>query len=464
MFISGLNEIDELYPGLLKPGFVIAIAGPYGSGKTLLASTMCYSNAEKGQKCLYVTFYETRDKFYDIMSRLGLRFSDLERKGLFEYVKLPIFRNVDSIVNELSGIIMREKPRIVVIDSINPLIEYIDTAERRAWLHDFLSQVPRLINGVLVVTIERADQLTIDKIGYIADVYIELEYASDRGFISRLLRIRKARGTSLNQIEIPFIIEKDVGIAMIVPETPRTIRVSDKLYRGLIEPFHDYLGYIRAGENILVAYPVDSRMPYWVLLLLQLAMVNNLRSLSVSYNEGPYEQKEAAINLLSEHMGVDKDKASEIIDKYIMFESINPYSLSLTDLVLQEMVMIRRYNPDIVLYHGVEALYPIAINNLANYYQLLANQSLAFKRRGIISIRTMGIISERFYRLMASMADIVIRFTKIRPREQVVLLHVWRKGKEPRRVLVNRQTLMHILSVVSQHMGKAQDQGGGEAT
>ena len=457
MFISGLSGVDQLYPNLLKPGFVIAIKGPYGSGKTLLASSMCHNNARKGQKCLYITFYETKDKFYEIMSHLGLRFDDLERKGLFKYVKLPVFRDIDGVIDEISSIIVKENPRIVVIDSINPLIEYLDTAEQRAWLHDFLSQIPRLINGVLVITVERVNETTIDKIGYIADVYIELEYRLDRGFVFRQLRIRKARGTSLNQVEIPFIIKRDAGIVMILPETPRTIRVSNKVYKGLIEPFRDYLGHIRAGESILVAYPVDSRIPYWTLLLLQLAIVNELRALSISYNESPYEQREAAINLLSEHMRVDKERALSIVDKYIVFESINPYSLSLIDLVLQEMLLIQQYKPDIVLYHGVETLYPIAINDLASYYQLLINQSLAFKRQGIVSIRAMGIVSERFYKLMSSAADIVIRFKPSGHGEQALQLHLWRKGREPRRVLVNRQALERILNVISRYITKAQE-------
>ena len=456
MFISGLNELDKLYPDLLKPGFVVALAGPYGSGKTLLASTICHGNAAKSDKCLYITFYEVRVKFYDIMSRLGLSFGELEEKGLFRFVKIPVFRDVDSLVNEISSVIMKEKPRIVVIDSINPLLEYIDSAERRAWLHDFLSQIPRLINGVLVVTVEKHGETTIDNIEYIADVYIELAYTSDRGFVSRKLYIRKARGTSLNQIEIPFSIRSDIGIVMIVPETPRTIRVPDKFYKGLVEPFRDYLGYIRAGENILIAYPVDSRMPYWLLLLLQLAIVNNLRSLSISYNESPHEQRELIAGLLSEHVGIEKEKALRLIDKYIVFESINPYSLSLTELVLQEMMMVDKYRPDIVLYHGVEALYPIVINNLENYYQFLVNQSLAFKRQGIISIRAMGIVSERFYKLVASTADIIIRFEKTRRSERVMPLHVWRKGKEPRRVLVDRQALVRILDIVSRYITKTQ--------
>ncbi|MEM1800692.1 MAG: ATPase domain-containing protein, partial [Desulfurococcaceae archaeon] len=57
-FVTGIEGLNELFKGAINQPYMIVIAGHPGSGKTTLASKICYSNALLGYKCIYVTFYE----------------------------------------------------------------------------------------------------------------------------------------------------------------------------------------------------------------------------------------------------------------------------------------------------------------------------------------------------------------------------------------------------------------------
>jgi len=59
-FIYGVEGLDKLLSGTLRPSTLTVISGHPGSGKTTLTSTICYANALKGRKCLYISFQEDR--------------------------------------------------------------------------------------------------------------------------------------------------------------------------------------------------------------------------------------------------------------------------------------------------------------------------------------------------------------------------------------------------------------------
>lgn len=103
-FTSGFAELDRVLGGGIVPGAAILIGGSPGAGKsTLLLQTMCYL-AER-MTTLYVTGEESLQQVALRASRLGLP-ND----------KLKIFS--ETSVDNICVVADREKPKIMVIDSI----------------------------------------------------------------------------------------------------------------------------------------------------------------------------------------------------------------------------------------------------------------------------------------------------------------------------------------------------------
>jgi len=78
-YTTGSPELDDLI-GPILPNSMLLIVGRLGSGKTTLASQICYANTRLGKKCLYVTFYEDKGKLYKNMSKIGVDFQSAEEK------------------------------------------------------------------------------------------------------------------------------------------------------------------------------------------------------------------------------------------------------------------------------------------------------------------------------------------------------------------------------------------------
>lgn len=103
-FTSGFTEFDRVLGGGIVPGSATLIGGEPGAGKsTLLLQTMC--QLAEGMTALYVTGEESLQQVAMRANRLGLATDKL---------KLVSETSVENICN----IADREKPKIMVIDSI----------------------------------------------------------------------------------------------------------------------------------------------------------------------------------------------------------------------------------------------------------------------------------------------------------------------------------------------------------
>lgn len=72
---TGIAELDVVLNGGLLPGSLAVIAGAPGSGKTILAQQICFSNAHPDAKAIYyATLSEPHSKLVDHLE--GFSFFD----------------------------------------------------------------------------------------------------------------------------------------------------------------------------------------------------------------------------------------------------------------------------------------------------------------------------------------------------------------------------------------------------
>ena len=103
-FSSGFSELDRVLGGGIVPGSAVLIGGSPGAGKSTLLLQMMCGLAERGQ-ALYVTGEESLQQVALRANRLGLPTGKL---------RMLAETNVESICH----LAQQEKPRVMVIDSI----------------------------------------------------------------------------------------------------------------------------------------------------------------------------------------------------------------------------------------------------------------------------------------------------------------------------------------------------------
>jgi len=73
--------LDDVIPGFPEGGLIL-VSGKPGSGKTIMGMTIIYRGAlEAGEPGIYVSVYESRERFLQLAKRLGMDFERLEEKG-----------------------------------------------------------------------------------------------------------------------------------------------------------------------------------------------------------------------------------------------------------------------------------------------------------------------------------------------------------------------------------------------
>ncbi len=433
-YIFGIKGLDKLLQGALYPRTTLVIAGHPGAGKTTLATAICYSNARHNKKCLYISFQEPKAKLYRVMKNLGMDLEDLEKKGLFKFVNLPIAASCEIIADTINKLLIEYKPDIVVIDSINAVLESKKDPEKRAWLQNYLYQLSSVTNGLAVIISELPygeEKLRIGAIEFVSDILVILKHYVRGGKLARILEIRKVRGVPVKVTEVPFQITEGIGVRVLIPPILREIKGIRKPYKFTMPVFKDHIGEVYSDESVLIVRPSYARLIYPVFGLMDLVLTNNLKVLLVSYRYSVEDLYSILRDVLSE-VFEDRGLVDRILKDHFMFEAFNPYGASIEELYMIEMELVEKYDPDVVVFHGVDLLVPEIRINPYRYYDSLVNQLYHLKSMGKLVVRVSNYINKEQFRMYASLADIVMRVFMRRAEEGLEpYVYIWRRDKMP---------------------------------
>ncbi len=192
---TSMDELDRVLGGGIVPGSLILVGGDPGIGKSTLLLQVCRELAEKGQKVLYISGEESLRQIKLRAQRMG-EFTD--RVLLFCETSLEIIREV----------IEKEKPEIVVIDSIQTMY-----SEEVASAPGSVSQVREATNTLMQLA--KGLGITIFIVGHVTKegtvagprvlehmVDTVLYFEGDRHASYRILRGVKNRFGSTNEIGV----------------------------------------------------------------------------------------------------------------------------------------------------------------------------------------------------------------------------------------------------------------------
>ena len=178
---------------------VTLVYGRPGTGKTTLAAHIAAERLRRGEKVLWVSFYEDRDLLLKNAAALGY---DLNKAHIWD----AVLAKAEDVFNYIIALTTEEGPSLLVLDSISQL-QGLDV---RGHLTNVMYRALRPTGvDVLLTAEEEANPLS-----YIADNIVHLvRKVSERGVATRYMDFEKMRGRPAGFVKAFEIIE---GIGLVL--------------------------------------------------------------------------------------------------------------------------------------------------------------------------------------------------------------------------------------------------------
>lgn len=426
----GIEALDSYFKNALEPPSTIVIAGHPGAGKTTLASTICYANALRNYRCLFISFQEDKEKLFRNMAGVGIDLRLAEEKGMLTFMKFPVVLDAEKVVEHISNVVIGFSPRVIVIDSINALLLSVSDEYKRAWLQNYFYELAKQVNGLVVLVSELpfgVEQLGLGSLEFIADAVVILKHRIEDGKIVRIMEIRKMRGSPLTLAELPFAIIPGVGLKIYMPIVLEELPAEGEALKNPCKLIESAIGTVRKGHIILFLYPLYARPPELFMLVYGYMLVNNAKTLMISFRASPKSAYETFINSLAS-LGIPVNNAKKVINENMIFKSFNPYSISSSGLVAQIIETIDSFKPEMVILHALDIF---ASSAKPNHFPILYNLLNYLKSKDILTIIMSVNADNDILTVLSRLSDIILRFRYILSDELSKKVLIWRRERDP---------------------------------
>jgi circadian clock protein KaiC len=231
---TGVWYLDQLLQGGFRKGETYLVAGEAGQGKTIFSLQFLKTGAELyDEPGLYITIDEpSEDVKRGVRESLGWDLDPLETQNKLIFVDLRThFRTyakeekVSADPRDIAKIILEYVKKFgvkrLVIDPIAPLIitSHNDVLLVREYMRELVFQVRKIKDITALMTSEiPTGENKISRFGveeYLASGVIKLELMEYRGFVFRVMFLRKMRWTAVRPQKLVFEIYPHYGIYIL---------------------------------------------------------------------------------------------------------------------------------------------------------------------------------------------------------------------------------------------------------
>jgi circadian clock protein KaiC len=257
---TGVRNLDALLHGGLPEGSVSIIAGPPGSGKTILSQQICFHTATSKRPVLYFsTLSEPTAKTLRYLQQFDF-FDAAKLDVAMHFVDLGVLLRAQGL-EETSQLIMdhvkRLKPALVVIDSFKVFDDLASSREElRKFGYELAVNLMAWECTVLLLGEYGPEDIAHNPLFSIVDGVFHLIQREHSGEQQRFIQLVKLRGTEHSRDQHPFVIGAS-GIDVFAPRV--TIQREDRGSQEArcktgIPKLDDLLGQgIPRGSSLLVA-------------------------------------------------------------------------------------------------------------------------------------------------------------------------------------------------------------------
>ncbi len=222
---TGIPALDRLMGGGIRAGDSVLIAGPSGTGKSVLATQFIAKGCEEGEAGIIAIFEERPLEYAARAAKLGMDLETPQASGKLEILYLrPLDLSVDETMQEILDAVKRTGAQRLVIDS---LVGF-EMALAPGFREDFRESLYRMIAaltgaGVTIVsTVEIEDSFTSFQfshyaISFLTDDILRLRYVEIDGQLRKILVVVKMRGGNHSKDIREYIIDEK-GVVIISPQ------------------------------------------------------------------------------------------------------------------------------------------------------------------------------------------------------------------------------------------------------
>ena len=211
---SGISGLDQYIEGGFEKNSAILIAGGGGSGKTILGTQFLIHGIEKyNETGIYISFEESKKKFYMHMKRFGWDLERYENEGRFIFITYSP-RDMADIVStgsrSLEKSIKEVNAKRIVIDSLSAYtVLFEKESEQREMLVSLFAMIERWDCTTVVIAEEDQypERHQSNVMGFMADAIILLyTILKNNKDMIRGLQVFKMRGTDHEYRILPLAI------------------------------------------------------------------------------------------------------------------------------------------------------------------------------------------------------------------------------------------------------------------
>jgi circadian clock protein KaiC len=200
---TGIPQFDAAMGGGIPEGDSLLLAGPSGSGKSVLASQFIAEGLRNGEPGVIAIFEELPVAYVRRAAKLGMDLDTPQKDGSLKIIYLrPLDLSVDETVHAVINAVRKNRAKRVVLDS---LVGF-ELALAPDFRHEFRESLYRMIAaltrlGVTVVSTVEVDEnftsmgLSNFAISFLAEDIVRLRYVSINGQLRKMMLVVKMRGS-----------------------------------------------------------------------------------------------------------------------------------------------------------------------------------------------------------------------------------------------------------------------------
>lgn len=213
---TGITGLDEMLGGGVPAGYSVLVAGPSGSGKSVVATEFIMAGARNDEPGVIAVF-EKRPSKYSETPPGGPAFVKMIREGQVGVIHTrPLDLSIDEMLYEMVEATRRFKARRLVIDSLSGF----ELALAPTFREDFRESLYRLVSvltgmGItILMTAELEDTYTGLRFSphgtaFLTDAIIMQRYIELKGQLQRVMAVVKVRGSAHSKDLRAFEITED---------------------------------------------------------------------------------------------------------------------------------------------------------------------------------------------------------------------------------------------------------------